>query len=202
MRADRPSPWRQCLITLFASGLATGLSPIVAFADDTGWTLLGTGGQVILMRHALTDPGAGDPPGFTLGDCATQRNLSTRGRDEARRIGDAFRQRKILVERVLSSRWCRCLETARLAFGTVEPWPPLDSIFIDRSRESEQSRAVRARIAEHRGPGTLVLVTHGANISALVGIVPAAGELVVVTPDDRGGLRVAGRIHPEAARTN
>jgi phosphohistidine phosphatase SixA len=179
-----------------------GLSPGAAIGDDASWRLLESGGQVILMRHALTDPGAGDPPGFVLEDCATQRNLSARGREEARRIGEAFRRRGIVVERVLSSRWCRCLETARLAFGTAEPWPPLDSIYTDRSRAPEQSGAVKARIAEHRGSGTLVLVTHGVNISALVGAVPAPGEMFVVTADGRGGLGIAGRIHPDTTPAN
>jgi len=201
-RADPPNRCLRRIMTLLALALCAALSPVTGLADDAGWKLLETGGQVVLMRHALTDPGAGDPAGFTLEDCATQRNLSATGRDDARRIGEAFRQRKIPVERVLSSRWCRCLETARLAFGTVEPWPPLDSIFVDRGRASEQSRDVKARIAEHRGRGTLVLMTHGVNISALIGIVPAAGEMVVVAPDGRGGLRVTGRIHPDAARTN
>lgn len=201
-RADHPNRCLLRITTLLALGLVAALSPVTGLADDAGWKLLETGGQVVLMRHALTDPGAGDPPGFRLEDCATQRNLSATGRDDARRIGEAFRQRRIPVERVLSSRWCRCLETARLAFGMVEPWPPLDSIFADRSRESDQSRDVKARIVEHRGRGTLVLMTHGANISALTGVLPAAGEMVVVTPDGRGGLRVAGRIHPDAARTN
>jgi broad specificity phosphatase PhoE len=162
------------------------------------WLLLERGGQVVVMRHALTDPGAGDPAGFVLGDCATQRNLSATGRADARRIGDAFRKRGIPVGDVLSSRWCRCLETGRLAFGRAEPWPMLDSVFEDRTREPEQTRAVRARAAAPPTGGNLILITHGVNIAALVGFVPAAGEMVVLTPDGRGGFRVAGRLPPSA----
>jgi hypothetical protein len=97
-----------------------------ANADELLWAALKEGGHVILIRHATTDPGTGDPPGFKLGDCSTQRNLSEAGRIEARRIGDAFAQRSIPVGEVRSSRWCRCLETARIAFGSVQPWAMLD----------------------------------------------------------------------------
>jgi len=149
------------------------------------------------MRHAGTDPGVGDPPGFRLDDCATQRNLSEAGREEARRIGAAFRARGVPIGRVLSSRWCRCLETARLAFGTVEPWPPLDSFFDDRSREPGQMQAVRGLAGERPATGNLILVTHQVNISALTGVFPAPGEIIVLTPQGSGAFRVAGRLTPE-----
>lgn len=177
--------------------LLVALPAAAAAAGNAAWKLLESGGQVILMRHALTDPGAGDPEGFTLDDCSTQRNLSASGRADAKRVGEVFRARRIPVDRVLSSRWCRCLETAQLAFGRVEPWPPLDSVFLDRSQEPERSRAVKAAIAEHRRPGNLVFVTHGANISAALGILPAAGEMVIVQPDGHGGFHVAARIRPD-----
>ena len=93
---------------------------------------------------------------------------------------------------VLSSRWCRCLDTARLAFGRVEPWAPADSIFDDRADEPARTRAVRERIAGWRGPGTLVIVTHQVNIAAVTGVSTAMGEGVLV---DRAG-RVVGRVVP------
>jgi len=165
---------------------------------DALWDLLRGGGQVVVMRHATTTPGTGDPPGFRLDDCATQRNLTDGGRGEARRVGAAFRAHGIAVAGVRSSRWCRCLETARLAFGRVEPWPPLDSIFEDRSGEPEQTRAVRAVAGERPDGGNLILVTHGANILALTGILPAPGEFVVLTPEGGGRFHVAGRLAPAA----
>ena len=170
------------------------LSP--AAADDGGalWTLLKGGGQVVLMRHASTDPATGDPPGFRLDDCATQRNLSAAGREEAGRIGAAFQGRGVPVGRILSSRWCRCLETARLAFNTVEPWPSLDSFFRDQGRELQQTQAVRALVSERPPSGNLILVTHGFNIQALIGILPAPGEMIVLTPEGNGKFRVAGRL--------
>ena len=172
--------------------------PDAARANEALWDLLKTGGQVAVIRHASTVPGFGDPPGFRLDDCTTQRNLSEAGREEARRIGAAFRDRGVPVGRVLSSRWCRCLETARLAFGTAEPWAPLDSFFDDRSREPEQTRKVRLLIGDRPPSGTLVLVTHQVNITALTGISPAQGEMIILTPSGAGDFRVAGRLRPAA----
>jgi broad specificity phosphatase PhoE len=179
------------------------VAPTVAAADETLWDLLRAGGRVVLMRHATTTPGVGDPPGFRPGDCPTQRNLSDAGRDEARRVGAAFRSRGIPIGRVLSSQWCRCLETARLAFGRVEPWEPLDSVFEDRAREPERTRAVRrmvGEVGERPVDGNLVLMTHGANIQALIGVTPAPGEFVVLVPEANGQFRVAGRIAPSGLR--
>lgn len=173
-------------------------SPVTTDDTEALWRLLQGGGQVVLARHAATEPGVGDPPGFRLNDCATQRNLSELGREEARRIGAAFRASGVPIGRVLSSRWCRCLETARLAFGTVEPWPPLDSFFNDRSRELEQTQAVRRRAGERPPTGNLILVTHRVNISALTGLLPAPGEMIILTPQGGGNFRVAGRLTPEA----
>ena len=171
--------------------LALALLPVpgAAAADEAIWALLKSGGQVVIMRHAATVPNVPD----TLGtDCSTQRNLSEAGRENARRIGAAFRAHGIAVEDVRASVWCRCMDTARVAFGTATNWPALDSIFRDRSREAAQTREVRELIRGHSG-GTLVLVTHQVNITALTGLYPDEGEMLVLTP--RGdGFVVAGRI--------
>src|SRR5687767_12433478 len=89
-----------------------------AQSDEALWRLLKAGGQVVLVRHAVTTAGVGDPPGMVLADCTTQRNLSDEGRAHARQLGEAFRARGVAVSHVYSSPWCRCLETARLAFRT------------------------------------------------------------------------------------
>ena len=189
--------WRS--VVLFGCGIGLVLSAIgPVAAEETLWDLLRGGGQVVLIRHATTEPGLGNPPGFRVEDCATQRNLSEAGRAEARLIGAAFRQRGIPVHRVLSSRWCRCLETGQLAFGRAEPWLALDSFFDDRSREPEQTRTVRALIAEPLAVGNLVLVTHQVNITALTGIVPAMGEIVVISPQPGETVKIAGRLGPSA----
>jgi phosphohistidine phosphatase SixA len=163
--------------TVFALLLATG----PAQADDALWEALVDGGHVALMRHAEA-PGTGDPANFRLEDCGTQRNLDQTGRDQARRTGEAFRERGVEVGQVLSSRWCRCLETAELlALGEVVPFAPLDSFFGDRSRGPDQTEAVRAFLADADTEGpSLVMVTHQVNITALTGIFPRSGEIVVL----------------------
>lgn len=154
------------LVLLLASTVLA--FPSLAVADEPLWALMRGGGQIILMRHAVTTPGVGDPVGFRLEDCSTQRNLTDAGREDARRVGVTFRARGIPVGRVLSSSWCRCHETARLAFGAAEAW----------------------------GSGNLLLVTHGSVVLPLTGIQPAPAELVVLTPDGAGRFRVAGRLTP------
>ena len=173
-------------------------TPATAVDSEALWALLQSGGQVVIMRHAATEPGVRDPPGFRLDDCRTQRNLSAAGREEARRIGAAMQARGVPIGQVLSSRWCRCLETARLAFGTVEPWLPLDSFFPDRSREAEQIPLVRQRASERPTTGNLILVTHQVNIAALTGIAPAAAEMIILTPQGDSTFRLAGRLPPTA----
>jgi phosphohistidine phosphatase SixA len=184
-----------CLLAL----LLPGLAPLAAAADEAVWQRLAAGGQVVLMRHSSTPPGIGDPPGFDLADCATQRNLSSAGRDEALRIGQALRARKVPIGEVRSSRWCRCLDTARLAFGTSpEPWPLLDSLFDATSGRAAQTEALRRALAETRVRGNLFLVTHQANIVALTGLSLAPGEMIMLAPRSDGRHEVLGRISPAA----
>ena len=168
---------------------------VQAQPSEALWTLLKAGGQVVILRHAATDGTAGDRDTMRVEDCSTQRNLSASGRDDARRIGEAFRARGIAVGVVRSSLWCRCLDTATLALGVVDPWLQLNSFFRNRDREPGQTRAVRQLVSRHRGPGTLVLVTHQVNITALTSVHPDEGEMVILTP--RGdGFVVAGRLKP------
>jgi len=164
-------------------------------ADNTLWSALKSGGYVVLIRHAITDPGIGDPPGFTIGDCGTQRNLSAQGRIDARQIGEAFRSRNIPISEVLSSRWCRCLETARLAFGKATPWAMLDSLFNAPSRATEEKTHEVLAVASRRpASGNLILVTHNQNIHALTGVSAASGEMVIVAPEGSGKIKVVGRL--------
>jgi broad specificity phosphatase PhoE len=183
-------------LALVAAGLGGALAAAPAPAGEAGWSLLEGGGQVVMIRHGSTVPGTGDPPGFRLDDCATQRALSEQGRVEARRLGAAFRERGIPVGRVLSSQWCRCLETARIAFGRAEPAPILNSLYADRTREAEQVRAVRALAGTRPAGGNLILVSHQFTIAAATGVYPEPGELVILTPEGGGRFRVAGRILP------
>lgn len=181
------------VVTALASA-ALALLVQAAYASEVAWQALRAGGTVALMRHSRA-PGVGDPPDFRLNDCATQRNLSTEGREEARRIGEQFRRRQVHVERVLSSRWCRALETARLAFGDrVEAYPALDSFFAGRDRQDDQTRALRSLVEKWQGSGTLVLITHQVNITALTGVFPSESEILVLKPETNGGFGIVDRI--------
>lgn len=171
--------------------LALALSP--AHADETLWQALRQGGHVLYIRHAETTPGIGDPPGFKLADCATQRNLSEEGRAQARRMGEALRNRKVPIGEVLSSPWCRCVETAELAFGRAKTWAALSNLHAREENADKQVRALRPRIARHEGRDNLVLVAHGSVAVALVGERPAMGEILVLKPQ-APGFRVAGRL--------
>jgi broad specificity phosphatase PhoE len=183
---------RTCLgllmLTMSTQALAAGGSADLLRA-------LRSGGHVILMRHAVTVSGIGDPAGFELGQCATQRNLSAAGRTDATKIGERFRQERIPVAAVLSSRWCRCLDTARLAFGRVEPAPMLDSMFLDEADAGQRKLLdVRAYLKSSRGAGNIVMVTHDVNIQALVGGRMSPGEMAVAAVEPSGALRMIGSL--------
>lgn len=179
-------------LAIVALAILAAVTPVAA--NDDAWALLRSGGQVVLIRHAITTPGVGDPPGMRLDDCSTQRNLTDAGREDARRLGEAFRERNIRVDRVLSSPWCRCLETARLAFNAAEPWQPLSNLFGRAEARDEQVRQMRAVAGERRSGGNLVLVSHGSTILALTGVNLGTAEMVVVTPQGDGRFTVAGRL--------
>jgi phosphohistidine phosphatase SixA len=165
-----------------------------ARADEALWKLLQGGGHVVMVRHAVTDPGVGDPPGFRLEDCRTQRNLSEEGRRDARRLGDALRARQVPVAQVLSSPWCRCIETARLAFGApAELEPALGNLFGRHEREAAQVAELK-KLVQRPQRGNLFLVTHGSTTLALTGVSPGTAEMVVLTPQAGGGFGVAGRL--------
>jgi broad specificity phosphatase PhoE len=152
---------------------------------------------VLLIRHGSTMPGLGDPKGFRLGDCSTQRNLSDEGRAEATRMGERFRSLKIPIAKVYTSPWCRCRETAMLAFGRAEDWEPLSSFFDFPHQEAEFTERVKKRISGYtikKPKGNVVMVTHNVNIAALTKLSVKTAEIVVVRPDGCCGLRVLGRL--------
>lgn len=162
-------------------------------SEETAWSELISGKAVALIRHSLA-PGIGDPPGFRLGVCSTQRNLSREGREQARRIGGHFRVKGITEAYVYSSQWCRCLETARLlGLGEVEELPSLNSFFEDTSVRETRTGDMKSFIASSPHDKPTILVTHQVNITALTGVVPSSGEIVIfrLTPDGTG--RVLGR---------
>jgi phosphohistidine phosphatase SixA len=180
------------LLAWLAFGRAAAADPV---GEEALWSALKSGGHVVLIRHAITEAGIGDPPGFTLGDCSTQRNLSAQGRADARRIGEAFRSRRIPISDVRSSRWCRCIDTAQLAFGRVTPAPMLDSMFNEPDRTGRAKvRDVFAFVGRRVNGGNLIFVTHAQNIQALTGLPPSSGEMIVVTLDGVNKFKVIGRL--------
>lgn len=186
---------RFLVATLFVAFVA--VQPAAARAQDGAsalWDALRGGGHVVLMRHALA-PGTGDPADFRLDDCSTQRNLSQQGRDQARAIGNAFRSNGVDVGRVLSSQWCRCLETARLLdLGEVEEEPMLNSFFGNRARGPAQTEALEAFLSRPVDGPTLVLVTHQVNITGATDVFPRSGEMVVIRPDGERSFTVLGSL--------
>ena len=173
--------------------------------DDSSdaWAALAKGGHVALIRHGNAPPGyGGDPPGFRFDDCKTQRNLDDVGREQARALGEAFRKHGVRVDRIVSSPVCRCMETGQLmAVGAVETsWTLLPDIGSGTTRVL----GLEEIVSSWRGPGTLVLVTHGLTVGRLTGFTLEQAETLVLQPTPeklpvgqlpRGG-RLAGRIPP------
>lgn len=189
--------WLTAVVVAALLGLG---GPFIGSANAQGvWSQLREDpGLVVLMRHAIA-PGGGDPPGFTLGKCSTQRNLSAEGRSQARSIGREFREQRVPIDAVLSSRWCRAVDTAKLlGLGTARPKSSLDSVFTASQQVSDRKkRQTEQIIRNHRGnSGVLVLVGHQANIIDLTGVAPNSGGAVIVRADKNGNIKVLGQISP------
>jgi broad specificity phosphatase PhoE len=167
----------------------------VAGAESV-WDALRDPGSVVVLRHSYA-PGGFDPPGARLEDCSTQRNLDESGRAQAARIGEAFRKNAITVGKVLSSPRCRCLDTARLAFGRVERWDVLQGALNDTDLRRRLVAEARKAIDAHRDAAPLVLVTHGSVVTDLTGLNIRMGEFVVLRRAPDGTHAVAGQLYVE-----
>jgi phosphohistidine phosphatase SixA len=159
--------------------LAAGWARAQSEADPLAERLR-AGRCVLLWRHAQTTPGVGDPPGFQLNVCSTQRNLSEEGRAQARAAGEWFKARGLRPRAVRSSAWCRCKDTAELAFGAYEVWTPLNSTFGRGDAASSSRQALLERLGRIPAGAFEVWVTHQANITALTNEFAAMGEAVAV----------------------
>ena len=200
---SRFGPWVAALAVSVLAVSLIGASSVAAEGPDEAWAALATGGHVALIRHGNAPPGyGGDPPGFRLNDCSTQRNLDDAGREQARALGEAFRKHGVRVDRILASPVCRCVDTARLmAVGPVETsW----DLLPDMRSGTTRVEALEQMVSSWQGPGTLVLVTHGLTVGRLTGLTLEQAETVVLFPTaeklpaghlPRGG-RLAGRIAP------
>ena len=152
--------------------------------------------MVVAFRHALA-PGTFDPPHFKLGDCATQRNLSAEGRAQALRLGAWFAAQGLQrPESVRSSPWCRCMETATLAFGAAQAWPALASpVGSPETTTSDRLDLLRQALMQAtRQPGRFaVWVTHMFVLTDLTGVHTSSGEGLVLRADAAGKPVVLGR---------
>jgi phosphohistidine phosphatase SixA len=185
----------RCAIFTILLGLCTAANIASADEAEAAWTALRAGRHVALMRHTDAPGDVGDPPGFRLDDCASQRNLSAKGRADAARIGARLRSERIAVERIVSSPWCRCMDTATLLeLGPVEAEPTFGNVVVLREQATSLIAGARAVIDKWKGSGILLVVTHGANIRALTGIAPASGEIVVVRSGSGGNTEPVGRL--------
>ena len=149
-------------------------------AADTRFARLAQPGIVAIVRHAHA-PGTGDSAKFVLDDCTTQRNLDGRGREQAREIGAAIRAADVTVDRVLTSQWCRCRDTARLLdLGPVGEMPALNSFFRNPARADRQTAELRQFLFGLPPGENVILVTHYVNIRALTGRGAASGEVFLL----------------------
>tara|TARA_Y200000002_G_scaffold203191_1_gene167578 strand:- start:188 stop:739 length:552 start_codon:yes stop_codon:yes gene_type:complete len=145
------------------------------------WAEAKEGDRIILIRHALA-PGGGDPPGFKINDCKTQRNLNKVGIEQSKAIGKLFKKNKIPVDKVLSSQWCRCKDTAKYAFKNYFEFSALNSTFQSSfaKNEPKQLKQLQTFINNWDGDGgNLVLITHYSIITAITNAVPSSGEIVI-----------------------
>ena len=187
--------WFPSLVLAAMAMIAMGSTP--AKATEAIWQKLRNGGYTLLIRHTRA-PGTGDPANFELRDCSTQRNLSERGRLEARRRGARIAASGAIISHVYTSQWCRTKETAELAFERirkVDELEDLNSFFRDPSTKEAQTASTLDLIENYGGPGNQAMVTHQVNITALTDIFPREGEAVVVQWDSASDdLSIIGRL--------
>lgn len=176
-------------------GGISGCSLAAPPSEDTLWDTLKQGGHIVLIRHADSSKD-GDPPVVDVKGCKDPvTNLTKKGREQAELIGIAFRSRNIPLEQVLSSSFCRSEETAKLAFGRIEHWQPLD-LFWPPERGAKQVWAIQRRLGAARPKGNLIMVSHVVNIIEVTGVEIDQAEMLVLTPDGKGYFKIDGRIAP------
>ena len=150
-------------------------------ASEQAWNLAQEGNKIILIRHSIA-PGGGDPAGFKIDDCKTQRNLSIKGINQSKKIGKLFKKNKVPIDQVLSSQWCRCKDTAKYAFGDYKEFTALNSTFqspYDKN-EGKQLEELYSFVKKWNGKGkNLILITHYSIITAITTAVPSSGEIVI-----------------------
>ena len=159
-------------------------SPVKADLNQNLINELKQGGKLIFIRHAYA-PGGGDPINFDISKCNTQRNLNDLGRKQADKIGSLFRGDNISINKVYSSEWCRCKETALIAFSKFETKNFLNSFFSPKfaKNKNSQIRNFKKFIKSWDGKKNLVFVTHYVFISEILGYAPSSGEIIISNKD-------------------
>jgi len=154
--------------------------PINSISDDEIIAYLKEGNKIVFIRHALA-PGNGDPENFNLKDCSTQRNLNEKGREQSIKIGEFFKSNNIKIDKVLSSEWCRCKDTAQLAFREFEKFDALNSYYEARFKKNKikQINDLKEYIQNWQSDSNLILVTHYIVISEMINLATSSGELVI-----------------------
>ena len=149
-------------------------------AENTVVSLLKEEGKIVFIRHSIA-PGGGDPENFSLKDCSTQRNLSKKGIEQSKRIGEFFKKNKVIISKVLSSQWCRCKDTAFHAFGKYEEFFALNSTFQIKfsGNSKKQAEALKNFVKKWDGKGNIIFVTHYVIILKHTNYAPSSGELVI-----------------------
>jgi len=154
---------------------------------EINWRPAQEGNKIILIRHASA-PGGGDPEGFRINDCKTQRNLDKKGIEQSAQIGKLFKKNSIRVDKVLTSQWCRCKDTAKYAFKDYIEFSALNSIFqspFDKN-ENKQLKKIKEYAKEWEGNGkNLVMITHYSIISKITNSTPSSGEIIIVDKNFR-----------------
>ncbi|WP_169568233.1 histidine phosphatase family protein [Sneathiella limimaris] len=177
---------------VFSLVVALILFPAATLASDL--SLAKEPGYFVMLRHAYA-PGTGDPANFSLNDCQTQRNLNAEGRDQAKTIGDLFRQAGVKSADIYSSQWCRCMDTAwEMELGDVRELPPLNSFFGRYEREAGQMKDLRDWLSKQPLQKPLILVTHQVVMTSLTGVFPSSGEIFILKRSENGNLDLVKRI--------
>ena len=173
------------IISLLLKVLIFSLFSVHSHSSEQIWKPAQEGNKIILIRHSLA-PGGGDPVGFKINDCKTQRNLNRAGIIQSKKIGKLFIKNKIPIDQVLSSQWCRCKDTAKFAFKGYKEFTALNSTFQSpyNKNEPKQLKELYNFVKKWDGNGkNLVLVTHYSIITAVTNAIPSSGEIVIVDKD-------------------
>ena len=153
-------------------------------ADQSVIKELQKGGKIVFIRHSLA-PGNGDPDNIDLTRCDTQRNLNQEGIEQSKNIGILFSDNNIQIDKVLSSEWCRCKDTARIAFNEYKTFKGLNSFYQEKfyKYKDEQIKSLKKYISKWNGEKNLILVTHFVVISEMLNFGTSSGEIVVIDKD-------------------